>query len=268
MCSFAVSDCMDATLHAGFPRVAVLLGYFSDPILLGSLSQVLSAWRLFVCHLIQVWDLGCSPAIQHVYLGFLQEVSVYLWSATRGTILPEDRSALDVRVQFQLLFEEFHLFGSIHNNVRRNEIQTSMATLPPRSFDSAGVSLVYPTAALCACGEVQIATWSIRQKTTLFHSVIVQWDWRQAKSSLPFFIIGIRYGFSAGLWDLSQNYLLRRIEIVLEFGFVVRGESSGSRLLGTASMLEWLRNLPPPPPLTGEQYRNTQGGFNVPLYFK
>jgi len=29
-------------------------------------------------------------------------------------------------------------------------------------------------------------------------------------------------------------------------GFVVRGESPGCRLFGTASMLEWLRNLPPP----------------------
>jgi len=29
------------------------------------------------------------------------------------------------------------------------------------------------------------------------------------------------------------------------FGFVVRGESPGCRLIGTTSMLEWLRNLLP-----------------------
>jgi len=39
--------------------------------------------------------------------------------------------------------------------------------------------------------------------------------------------------------------------------FVVRGESPGCRLFGTASMLEWLRN-PPPPPLTGDQYRKME----------
>ena len=31
----------------------------------------------------------------------------------------------------------------------------------------------------------------------------------------------------------------------LGFGFVVRGESPGCRLISTASMLEWLRNLLP-----------------------
>jgi len=36
------------------------------------------------------------------------------------------------------------------------------------------------------------------------------------------------------------------------FGFVVRGESPGCRLISTASMFEWLRNLLHP--LTGEQY--------------
>ena len=34
---------------------------------------------------------------------------------------------------------------------------------------------------------------------------------------------------------------------------VFRGESSNCRLFSTASMLEWLRNILPPP-LTGEQY--------------
>ena len=64
--------------------------------------------------------------------------------------------------------------------------------------------------------------------------------------------------------------------------FVVRGESPGCRLFGTASMWEWLRNLPPT--LTGEQYgkmepKYPEGGhcqsvlrphgvFNVPLYFQ
>jgi len=41
--------------------------------------------------------------------------------------------------------------------------------------------------------------------------------------------------------------------MVWTFGFVVRGESPGCRLISTASMLEWSRNLLPHHP-TGEQY--------------
>ena len=64
--------------------------------------------------------------------------------------------------------------------------------------------------------------------------------------------------------------------------FVFRGESPGCRLFGTASMLEWLRNLLPhhsQGSSTERWSRNTLrvvnarvfyvlGGFNVPLYFK
>ena len=40
----------------------------------------------------------------------------------------EDRAAVDVRVQFEPLVEQFHVIGSVHSGVRRNEIQTSSAT--------------------------------------------------------------------------------------------------------------------------------------------
>ena len=68
-----------------------------------------------------------------------------------------------------------------------------------------------------------------------------------------------------------------RVKSVGLDGFVVRRESPGCRLFGTASMFEWLRNRLPPP-LTGEQYGKMEparafyvlrggGVFNVPLYF-
>ena len=50
--SFAVDDCLDATRHAGYQRLAVLLCAFSGPTLLDCLLQVLSVWRLLVCHVI------------------------------------------------------------------------------------------------------------------------------------------------------------------------------------------------------------------------
>jgi len=41
-------------------------------------------------------------------------------------------------------------------------------------------------------------------------------------------------------WFYIKPPLVKRIGL----GFVVRGESPGCRLISTASMLEWLRNLP------------------------
>ena len=38
------------------------------------------------------------------------------------------RAVVDVRVQFQLLFDQFHVLGSIHSGARRNEIPISSAT--------------------------------------------------------------------------------------------------------------------------------------------
>jgi len=42
--------------------------------------------------------------------------------------------------------------------------------------------------------------------------------------------------------------------LVAWLGFVVRGESPGCRLFGTASILEWLRKILPHHSLTVEQY--------------
>ena len=56
----------------------------------------------------------------------LQELSGYLWSVTMCAIMHEDHSAMDMHVQFQLLFEQFHILGSIHGDVRWNEIQKEM----------------------------------------------------------------------------------------------------------------------------------------------
>ena len=70
-----------------------------------------------------------------------------------GTLVTGAASCMDVYVQFQLLFEQFHVLGSIHGGVRRSEIQTSRATA---RHGSARVSLwlqhiscqnAYPTAA-------------------------------------------------------------------------------------------------------------------------
>ena len=57
----------------------------------------------------------------------------------------------------------------------------------------------------------------IHQKATLFfYSARVHWRWHLAKSSLFFFITGVRCGFCAGLWDFCPNSLLRRLDTVLE----------------------------------------------------
>ena len=42
--------------------------------------------------------------------------------------LHEDQAAVDVYVQFQVIFEQFRSLGSIHSCVRRNGTQTSSAT--------------------------------------------------------------------------------------------------------------------------------------------
>ena len=47
-----------------------------------------------------------------------------------GDKVHEDRAAVDVHMQVQLLFEQFHVLGSIHRGVRWNEIQTSSTTTP------------------------------------------------------------------------------------------------------------------------------------------
>ena len=52
---------------------------------------------------IEIW------AIPPQYLVLLQELSGYLCWVARNAILHEDSAAMDVHVQFQLLFEQFHL---------------------------------------------------------------------------------------------------------------------------------------------------------------
>ena len=44
-----------------------------------------------------------------------------------SAILREDRAPVNMHVQFQPLFEQLHVLGSIHSGVRQNEIQTSSA---------------------------------------------------------------------------------------------------------------------------------------------
>ena len=46
----------------------------------------------------------------------------------KSAILNEDRVVVDIHVQFQLLFEQFHILTSIHSGERRNKIQTSSTT--------------------------------------------------------------------------------------------------------------------------------------------
>ena len=94
---------------------AVLLGDFSDPNFLDCLPR----------GLIIVQFLG---PFHHRDLVFLQELSGYLWSVTRITIMHEDCAAVDV-------------LGSIPSGVRRNEMQTSSATTRYETPISLGVSL-------------------------------------------------------------------------------------------------------------------------------
>ena len=41
----------------------------------------------------------------------------------------EDRAAVDMNVELQLLSEQFHVPGSIHSGVRRKEVQSSSDTI-------------------------------------------------------------------------------------------------------------------------------------------
>ena len=102
-------------------EIAVLLVDFSDPNFLDCLPQVLSASRLPVCHInlhnsphvldwIEIW--AVPRPFQHRYL---------IDSMTRSAILHEDRAALNVHVQFLLFFDQFHVLGSSHSGVRRND---------------------------------------------------------------------------------------------------------------------------------------------------
>ena len=72
---------------------------------------------------------GLFPGHSSRDLVFLQELGGYLCSVTGNAILHEDRAAVDVHVQFQLLYEQFHVLRSIYGSVLRNEIHTNSVTI-------------------------------------------------------------------------------------------------------------------------------------------
>ena len=72
---------------------------------------------------IEIWAVPGS--LQLRCLLFVQEFSGWM---RRNAIVNEDHAAVYVYVQFRLLYEQFHVLGSNHSDVRWTEIQTSSAT--------------------------------------------------------------------------------------------------------------------------------------------
>jgi len=135
---------------------------------------------------------------------------------TRSAILHEGRATADVHVQFQLLFEHFQVFGSSHSGIRRNRIQTSSATVRHSNPN-------HITRRMFQCGYSILLAKTLTQwppnvhvaRCRLLHGAFVI-----KQNFLPlqsfFFNTGVSYDFGAGLWDFSQNSLLRRLDTVLE----------------------------------------------------
>ena len=63
--------------------------------------------------------LAVLESFHHTYVVFLQTFSDYPSPLTNSAILHEGRVPVDVHVQIQLLFEQFHVLGTIHIVVRR-----------------------------------------------------------------------------------------------------------------------------------------------------
>ena len=105
-------------------------------------------------------------------------VSVFSNSVTTGSILFDDRAVVDVHVQYQFLFEQFHVLGFIHSGVRRNEIQTSST---PNQFAR---RVFYTNIGLClikTLTKLLHGAWCIRQKrgagrsSEVERSLMVRW---------------------------------------------------------------------------------------------
>ena len=62
-----------------------------------------------------------------LFPGHSNTVVLFSFINSVSAILHEDRAAVDVHVQFQLLFEQFHVLVCIHSGVSRDEMQTSSA---------------------------------------------------------------------------------------------------------------------------------------------
>ena len=111
----------------------------------------------------------------------------------------------------------------IHSDVKCNETQTSNATARhdiPNHL-ARRVFLLWLQHISCQTltqrmPNMHVARYKVLHgafvgKQHFLHSARVQGRWRLAKSSLFFFITGVRCGFRAGLWDFSYNSLLRRL---------------------------------------------------------
>ena len=129
-------------------------------------------------------------------------------------------------MQFQLLFEQFYILGSIHSGVRQNEIQTS-STMTQHGTPKHMAQWAY------FCGYIiflvkMLAQWLSNvhvARYKLLHGAFIRnqhflplCDSPVAMTSgrIQSNFSGGRCGFCAGLWDFSQNSLLKHIKTVLE----------------------------------------------------
>ena len=115
-------------------------------------------------------------------LFFFFRKSVATFDLTRSAIFHEDRAAVDVHLQFQLLFEQFYILRSIHSGVRRNEIQTSSATARhgtpnhlARQVYHCGYNIYLVKTLTQWPPNVHMAKYKLLHGAFVFHSARVQW---------------------------------------------------------------------------------------------
>ena len=126
-----------------------------------------------------------SHSSTYILFFFRKWVAGYLWSVSRSAIFHEDRAVVDVHLQFQLLYEQFHILGSIHNGVKRNEIQTSSATANhgtqyhlARWVFHCGYNIFLGKMLTQWPPNVHVAKYKLLHGA-FFHSVRVQWQARR-----------------------------------------------------------------------------------------
>ena len=167
---------------------------------------------------IELW--AVPRPLQLRCLLFVQEFSGWM---RRNAILNEDHAAVYVYVQFRLFYEQFHVLGSNHSDVRWTEIQTSSATARhgnPNHLARRVFHCSYNILLVNTLSQWQPNVHVARYK--LLHGAFVSKQHFPSLSACPVAMTSFSTSLVSGvallscLWDFSPTSLLRRLEIVLE----------------------------------------------------